>query len=104
METRRKEPSIGAPVAGVTRSPETYGQPQMNTNTGKGDGAPAWMVWSIFSVFLVWGYFYLTRVRPAMNQWLAQYISGYPAMLHLIPILGVPIAVAAVLQIFFLKK
>jgi hypothetical protein len=45
--------------------------------------------------FLGWGWFYLFVLRPQMNLWLSHYISGYPAMLHVFPIVGVPILVGA---------
>ncbi len=37
-------------------------------------------------------------LRPILNAWLAQYVSGYPAIFHLVPILGIPISVVALVQ------
>lgn len=46
---------------------------------------------SLFLVtFIVWLPVYLFVVRPLMNDVLFQYISSYPAMVHLVPIFGVP--------------
>lgn len=49
---------------------------------------------ALVAAFLVWTPTYLLYVRPPMNAWLAQFISGYPALLHLVPILG-PIVLLA---------
>ncbi len=65
--------------------------------------APGWAVVVMLVVFLVWGYIYLVDLRPLLNAWLAQYISGYPAMLHLFPILAVPILVLLLLTAIFGK-
>lgn len=46
------------------------------------------------SAFLAWGLFYIFYLRPMMNIWLAQFISGYPAMLHLVPLVGLPVLMA----------
>jgi threonine/homoserine/homoserine lactone efflux protein len=43
---------------------------------------------AIFVIFLAWVPTYLLVLRPALNQWLSQYIQSYPAALHLIPIIG----------------
>ena len=51
----------------------------------------------IVLVFLAWLPTYLLLVRPTLNNWLAQYISAYPAMLHLVPIIGLPAIIAVVL-------
>lgn len=55
------------------------------------------LVWGVIAgavvAFLAWGWFYLFVLRPQMNLWLSHYISGYPAMLHVFPIVGVPILV-----------
>jgi hypothetical protein len=45
-------------------------------------------------VFVIWLPAYLIWLRPAINGVVFQYIPGYPAMLHLLPILGVPFALA----------
>lgn len=71
---------------------------------GAGD-PPGWAIALFFCGFLVWGWYYLFVLRPRMNEWLAQYISGYPAMLHVFPIIGVPVAVfAAILGIVKLAR
>ena len=33
-----------------------------------------------------------------MNEWLAHYVSGYPAMLHVFPIIGVPVLIFAAIN------
>jgi hypothetical protein len=55
----------------------------------------------VFLVFLAWLPTYLIVVRPVLNNWLAQYINSYPAMLHLVPIIGLPVLIALVLSKFF---
>lgn len=45
----------------------------------------------IVVMFIVWIPIYLWVVRPILNEWLAQYVSGYPAMFHLVPTLGLPL-------------
>lgn len=60
-----------------------------------------WIALVIFIVFLVWGYYYLFTLRPIMNNWLAHYIGGYPAILHLVPVLAVPALAAIVLAKIF---
>jgi hypothetical protein len=42
----------------------------------------------IVAIFVVWCPVYLVFVRPMLNEFVAGYVSSYPAMLHLIPILG----------------
>lgn len=51
----------------------------------------------LFTLFLLWCPTYLFVVRPQLNAFLANHISGYPAILHLAPIL-VPIVVVALLM------
>ncbi len=52
-----------------------------------------------FLVFLLWLGVYLVTLRPIMNQWLAEHgVEGYPLMLHLFPILAVPILAAFLLS------
>jgi hypothetical protein len=65
--------------------------------------APPWVIIVMLVVFVGWGYEYLFVLRPIMNAWLAQYISGYPAILHVFPILAVPILVAMPLGWLFGK-
>ena len=50
----------------------------------------------IFVIFLVWGYYYLFSLRPIFNQWIFRYVNSYPAILHLFPILAVPVVIAVV--------
>jgi len=45
----------------------------------------------VVAMFVVWVPVYLWGIRPALNVWASQYVSGYPAILHLVPILGLPI-------------
>ena len=42
----------------------------------------------VSAVFVIWCPTYLIIVRPWINSSIAGYVSSYPAMLHLIPILG----------------
>lgn len=73
---------------------------------GPSDPQPARGSMKVFTAlfllgFLAWTYVYLFKLRPIMNAWLAQYISEYPAMLHLIPIIGLPVLVwIALLKLF----
>jgi len=62
---------------------------------------PLWVVPVMLVVLLAWGYLYLFILRPAMNAWLAHYISWYPAIIHVLPILAVPIAVGMLLTSIF---
>lgn len=55
-------------------------------------------------VFIVWTPVYLFWVRPKMNLFLANYISGYPAMLHLVPILAPVVIIALVASKFLPAK
>ena len=48
-------------------------------------------MWLVVAMFVVWVPVYLWGIRPALNVWASQYVSGYPAILHLVPILGLPI-------------
>lgn len=64
---------------------------------------PGWFVAAFFMFFLAWAWLYLSVLRPEMNHWLAQYMSAYPAMLHLIPIIGLPVFVAFCLGPLFSK-
>ncbi|STQ90832.1 hypothetical protein [Iodobacter fluviatilis] len=51
----------------------------------------------IFVVFCVWGGTYLFFVRPLLNEFLGEHkVASYPAILHLIPILG-PVIILAML-------
>lgn len=63
--------------------------------------APLWVVAVMLIVLLVWGYVYLFILRPAMNAWLAHYISWYPAVIHVVPILAVPIFIGMLLTSIF---
>lgn len=69
------------------------GQSSSSKTSGK-------VVLLVFGSFLVWCYVYLVILRPLINAWLAQYVSGYPAMLHMIPLIGVPIALAGLARFF----
>jgi len=55
----------------------------------------------VFLLFLLWLPTYLIVVRPVLNQWLAKYFDWYPAILHLVPIIGLPVLVGLVLVQFF---
>ena len=56
---------------------------------------PLRVFFGILVVFIAWVWFYLFQIVPMMNAWLAQYIPSYPALLHLFPLLGVPILIMA---------
>jgi hypothetical protein len=58
----------------------------------------------ILVVFLVWCPSYLVYVRPMFNSWIAGYVSSYPAMLHLIPILGPVIGIGMLMVRAFPPK
>lgn len=51
----------------------------------------------LFTLFLVWCPTYLFVARPRLNEFIANHINGYPAILHLVPIL-VPIVVVALVM------
>ncbi len=44
--------------------------------------------------FVVWLPVYLFWVRAAVNGFVFKYVDGYPAMLHLFPLIGVPCLLA----------
>ena len=54
----------------------------------------------IILVFLVWVPVYLVWVRPVINQWASQYVDSYPAVLHAIPAIGLPLLVALAYEKF----
>jgi hypothetical protein len=58
----------------------------------------------LLAFFLIWCPTYVFVVRPMINAWLSSYVSGYPAMLHLIPILAPVIVLAWVLSKIFPDK
>jgi len=58
--------------------------------------AEAKMAAVLFIVFAIWCPVYIFGIRPIINSALVGHISGYPAMLHLIPIF-LPIVVFAVI-------
>jgi hypothetical protein len=66
--------------------------------------APAWAILLFLIAFTGWACYYAFVLRPQVNRWAFQYVSGYPAILHVIPIIGVPIvigaAVGAVVKLF----
>jgi hypothetical protein len=43
--------------------------------------------------YIAWVYVYLAMLRPRINEWLGDYITSYPAMLHLFPLIGLPVLV-----------
>lgn len=91
------EPQIGGKLMN-TKAPTPPSPPQEKTQAHPG------VVLGIFVGFLAWCYAYLFVLRPVMNAWLAQYIKGYPAMLHILPLLGVPILLGVVIGKLFSKK
>jgi hypothetical protein len=54
----------------------------------------------IFVSFFFWLPIYLIYVRPVINGYVGRYISGYPAILHLIPIFGVPFLLGGLMKRF----
>ena len=48
----------------------------------------------IVLVFVLWFPVYLVWVFPVINEWASQYVESYPAVLHAIPAIGVPLLVA----------
>jgi hypothetical protein len=48
----------------------------------------------VLLVFVLWLPVYLIWVRTAINRFLFDYVSSYPAMVHLFPIIGVPCLIA----------
>ena len=74
------------------------------TNSHNRAKAPRWMALVVFLLFLIWGWFYLFVLRIELNNWLAKFISGYPAVLHLFPLLAVPVGVVILLSKLFSGK
>jgi hypothetical protein len=69
--------------------------------------ALVWLALFIFIMFLAWVGYYLVVLRPQINQWAFKYVTSYPAMLHLIPLVGGPILVMAAIALpmeYFRKK
>lgn len=66
---------------------------------GQGKSIAAFLV-----SFVVWLPVYLMLVRPVINGFLAQYITSYPAMLHLVPIFGLPITLFLLLEVLRKKR
>jgi hypothetical protein len=58
----------------------------------------------LFILFCIWCPTYLILVRPIINEALAPYISAYPAILHLIPILTPIVLVALAVAPFMPEK
>jgi hypothetical protein len=50
----------------------------------------------LFILFCAWCPIYLIIIRPMINAKLANYISSYPAFLHLIPIMA-PIVIVSLI-------
>jgi hypothetical protein len=58
----------------------------------------------LFILFCIWCPAYLVFVRPIINAALAPYIAGYPAILHLIPILSPIVLIALAMAPFMPPK
>ena len=58
----------------------------------------------IILVFVLWFPVYLVWVRPVINQWASQYVEFYPAVLHAIPAIGLPLLVALVYEKFVMWR
>lgn len=58
----------------------------------------------LFAAFCLWCPFYLFLVRPIINNAIAPYISAYPAILHLIPILAPIVLIALAAKPFLPTK
>ena len=50
-------------------------------------------VFLFFAIFCGWLFVYLYYLRPIVNAWASQYVSSFPAFLHLVPIFGVLFAI-----------
>jgi hypothetical protein len=50
--------------------------------------------YAIILVFVVWFPVYLVWVRPIFNRWAFQYVDSYPAELHVVPVLALPLLAA----------
>ena len=48
----------------------------------------------IILVFVIWFPVYLVWVMPIFNRWVSQDLDSYPAELHVIPALALPLLVA----------
>lgn len=51
----------------------------------------------LFLLFIVWCPVYLIAYRPQVNGWLFDHIGSFPAILHLVPIMG-PIIIIGVIM------
>jgi hypothetical protein len=58
----------------------------------------------IVLVFVLWFPLYLVWVRPVINQWASQYVESYPAVLHAVPAIGLPLLVALVYEKFVMWR
>ena len=60
------------------------------------------LVATCFAVpFFAWIWFYMFRIRPHINDVVFQYISSYPAAIHAIPIVSLPLGLLWLYQRVF---
>ena len=57
-----------------------------------------WVSIPIVLGFGAWVAAYLIFIRPVINGFIFQFIPSFPAMLHLIPIFGIPFGLAILWQ------
>ena len=50
-----------------------------------------WFAAAILVAFIGWLVAYFVYIRPVINSFLFRFVSSYPAGLHLIPIIGIPL-------------
>lgn len=85
------------------RAPETPKQPVMEVPETEaqeeGDKVVSfWLLLPFLVVFFFWVYFYFTTIFPQFNHYLFQHhVHSYPAAVHVIPVLGIPILVMYIL-------
>ena len=66
---------------------------QENETESQEIGISIWMVLFLLILAGIWAYFYSVALFPSINNFILQHTHSYKAAIHIIPILGVPIAV-----------
>lgn len=66
---------------------------QENETESQEIGISIWTVLFLLILVGIWAYFYSVALFPSINNFILQHTHSYKAAIHVIPILGVPIAV-----------
>ena len=94
---------LGAPQSAPSATaPAPDPQPAPLTDSAASTEKPAsfldwskdekWFAAAILVAFIGWLVAYFVFIRPVINSFLFRFVSSYPAGLHLIPIIGIPLA------------